>query len=324
MSLLFTLWITLLPLITWRSYYEIPKVSWLLTGGVFALIYLIVKYRKIVFYKKDYYFLLWLFTLSLSGFLSDDIKSSILGGSYRHQGVIFFFCLWTVNKVLSFFSEKEKSLLYKGIGFSIIAEAALVLMGYRLGSIGDINAVSGFLAIGIYFVYRYLPKWLLVLPVTAMIYNFSKSATMSLLPFLFKKINILIIVIIIVLGFVIKPIDYSSPFENREVIWNHSISLIKERLLIGYGAESNEKIFKKAFYESGFPLSNLIIDRAHNLLIDVTLWSGIVGLFLFAMFLYESYKTMNTELKKVFLTFLTFSMFQPLSVVHWILFWIII
>ena len=324
MNLPFTLWITILPLITWRSYYEIPKVSWLLTGGVFALIYLIVKYKKIVFYKKDYYFLAWLVILFLSGLLSDDIKTSFLGGSYRHQGVIFFFCLWVVNKVLSFFSKKEKSLLYKGIGFSIIAESVLVLIGYRLGSLGDINAVSGFLAIGIYFVYRYLPKWFLVLPVSAMLYNFSKSATLSLLPLLFKKINILIIVIIIVLGFVIKPIDYSSPFENREVIWNHSISLIKERPLIGYGAESNEKIFKKAFYESGFPLSNLIIDRAHNLFLDVTLWSGLVGLFLFVMFLSESYKSINPELKKVFLTFLIFSMFQPLSVAHWILFWIII
>lgn len=322
--MIFTIWITLLPLITWQTRYEVPKVFWLLTGGFFALIYLIVKYKKIFFHKRDFYFLLWLGVLSFSGFLSDDIKTSFLGGSYRHQGVIFFFCLWVANKVLSLFSKNEKETLYKGIAFAVLAEAILVFSGYRLGSIGDINAVSGFIAIGIYFVYKYLPKWILILPISAMLYNFSKSATLSLLPFLFKKVNLLIIVLIIIAGFVIKPLDYSSPFENREVIWNHSISLIKDNPLIGYGTESNEKIFKKAFYESGFPLSNLIIDRAHNIFLDITLWSGLIGLFLFVMFLSESYKSINPELKKVFLAFLIFSMFQPLSVAHWILLWIII
>lgn len=324
MATLFTLWIVLLPLITWQTRYEVPKVFWLLSGGIVLLVYLIFNFQKIVLSKKDYYYLSWLGVLTIAGLLSDDIRTSFLGGSYRHQGVIFFFCLWLVSKVVSLFTSKEKEILYKGIGFSVLAEAILVFAGHRLGSIGDINAVSGFIAIGIYFVYKYLPKWLLILPIVAIVYNFSKSAVLSLLPFLFKKINFMIIVAIVLLGFVIKPIDYSSPFENREVIWNHSINLIKDKPFIGYGAESNERIFKKAFYESGFPLSNLIIDRAHNLLLDITLWSGFIGLFLFVMFLYESHKTMSPELKKVFLAFLIFSLFQPLSVAHWILLWIII
>lgn len=324
MATIFTIWITLLPLITWQTRYEVPKVFWLLSGGIVLLVYLIFNFKKIIFLKKDYYYLSWLGVLAIAGLSSYDIRTSFLGGSYRHQGVIFFFCLLVVSKVISLFSKKEKETLYKGIAFAVLAEAVLVFSGYRLGSIGDINAVSGFIVLGIYFVYRYLPKWILILPISAMLYNFSKSATLSLLPFLFKKVNLLIIVLIIIAGFVIKPIDYSSPFENRGVIWNHSVNLIKERPLIGYGAESNEKIFKKAFYESGFPLSNLIIDRAHNLFLDITLWSGLIGLFLFVMFLCESYKTMNPDLKKVFLAFLIFSMFQPLSAAHWILLFLII
>jgi len=93
---------------------------------------------------------------------------------------------------------------------------------------------------------------------------------------------------------------------------------------LGYGTESDEAIFDKAFYESGFPLSNLMIDRAHNLFLDITLWSGVVGLVFFVGFLIESYKSLEDDHRQMLLSFLIYSMFQPLSVAHWILFGMIL
>ncbi len=186
----------------------------------------------------------------------------------------------------------------------------MVIFGFKLGTLGDINAVSGFLAIGSYFVVNYMSKWLVVFPIMAMIADFSKSGFLSLLPYMLKKKYIIFIPIILIIAFVIKPINLDS----------HSINLIKENPILGYGTESNEILFDKAFYESGFPLSGLIVDRAHNIFLDITLWSGIVGLFLFVGFLYETYKNLDSGMKKVFLSFMIFASFQPLSVVHWILF----
>ena len=157
-----------------------------------------------------------------------------------------------------------------------------------------------------------------------MFINFSKSGFLALLPFVFSKKYAFPIIILVVLVFIIKPLNNLSIFENREVIWKHAINLIKERPILGYGAETNEIVFDKAFYESGFPLSNLIIDRAHNLFLDVTLWSGIVGLIFFIGFLIESFKNLEIDRRKLFLSFLIYSMFQPISVAHWILFIIIL
>lgn len=324
MVTIFTIWIAILPVITWHNRYEVPKVSWLLAGGLLALLYLLINFKKIIFTKKDYFYLGWLLILLISSLLSENVKLAILGGSYRHQGIVFFFCLWVLNKVVSLFNKKEKDSLYRGVGLTVIAEAILVLVGHRLGTLGDINAVSGFIAIGIYFTFNYLPKWLSIIPIFAFLYNFSKSATLSLVPYLFKKINIIFILLVLIASFIIKPIDNTSLFENREVIWRHSISLIADRPIIGYGAESNEKIFKKAFSESGFPLVNLIIDRTHNLFLDITMWSGMLGLILFLSFLFHSFNETEKRLKNVFIAFLIYSMFQPLSVAHWILLMIII
>ncbi len=310
---LISLFVSVIPLITFQSLFEFPKVFVFLCLGITLIIYFLFNYEKLILNKRDKWYLLWIFVILLS-------SKDILGGSYRNQGVIFFVCLWFVMKFVEVLNLKQRSDLHKFIGASVLIESAMVIFGFKLGTLGDINAVSGFLAIGSYFMFKYLSKWVTIFPIMAMIVDFSKSGFLSLAPYLFKKKYIIFIPIILIIAFVIKPINLDSHFENRIVIWKHSINLIKENLILGYGTESNEILFDKAFYESGFPLSGLIVDRAHNIFLDITLWSGIVGLFLFVGFLYETYKNLDGGMKKVFLSFMIFASFQPLSVVHWILF----
>ncbi len=309
--------ISTIPIIAFQGRFEFPKVFLFLCLGVGLIIYFLLNPNLIFVTKKDKWYFAWLFVLSLN-------NPNLLGGSYRNQGIIFFITLWFLIKFVESLELISKQLLHKFLATTIIVESLIVLFGYKLGTIGDTNAVSGFISIGLLLVINYLPKWLLTLPMLAMIIDFSKAGFLSLLPYIIKKSNLIYITLLIIVVFIIKPISFGSRFENRKVIWQHAINLIKEKPLLGYGAESTELLFDKAFYQSGFPLSGLIIDRAHNLFLDITIWSGLVGLFLFCGFLLEMYKEVSGDGKKILLSFLIFSFFQPLSVVHWILFAVII
>jgi uncharacterized membrane protein (DUF2068 family) len=112
------------------------------------------------------------------------------------------------------------------------------------------------------------------------------------------------------------------PFESRETIWKLGLEKVKEKPIWGFGAESNEVIYEDAFRKNNLFLVNLIIDRSHNLFIDVTLWSGLVGLIFFASWLIEEgHSLYRRKLWTNFvglLSFLIYSFFQPLSVVHWL------
>ncbi|MEK7168584.1 MAG: O-antigen ligase family protein [Patescibacteria group bacterium] len=314
------IFISIIPLIVWSSHFEVSKVFAFLILGTILIFSLIINVEKITFTKRDYYYLLWLVTLLISGLFGLDSKIAILGGSYRHQGLIFFLCLYLLIKYIEILTAKQKENLYKGVGVVVLIESILVILGFKLGTIGEINAVSGFLAMGSYFIKTSFPKLLLIIPAIGMLINLSKSAILALIPYFFKKINIVFLIAVIALLFVIKPINNLSIFESRGVIWKHAISIIMEKPIFGHGAESNEVLYDKKFAEDSIILTGLMIDRAHNLFLDITIWSGLIGLFFFVMFLYESFKNLNFEKRQVFLSFLIYSMFQPLSVVHWILF----
>lgn len=324
MTTIISIWLSILPLVVWNSHFEVPKVFYLISGSFFVLLMLILNINKFRLHRRDYWYICWLIVLSASSFLGDNALTSILGGSYRHQGVIFFVCLWLILKFIELLNQKEKVFLYKCVSLSLVLESLIVILGFKLGTLGETNAVSGLLAVGIFFILKSFPKWTILFPLIAMIVEFSKSGFLSLLPFVFKKVGYLLIIVAVALLFVLKPINSSSRFENREVIWNHAINIIKAKPILGYGAETNEVLFDKAFYESGFPLSNLIVDRSHNLFLDVTIWSGILGLICFIGFIHESLKIIDFERKKALQSFLIYSFFQPVSVAHWILLILII
>jgi O-antigen ligase len=316
--------ISIIPLIVISSSFEIIKVFAFLLLGILLVFYLIFNYPKVIIARKDYYYLLWLVTLLVSGLLGEDPKASILGGSYRHQGFVFFFCLYLLIKYVQTLTEQQNTTLYKYVGIIVLIESLLVIFGFKLGTIGEINAVAGFLAIGFYFVKLAFPKLLLSFPVVAIITNFSKSGIFALLPYVLKKVSIVWIVVAVISIFIFKPVNTTSLFESRGVIWNYAVEIINDNPLMGYGAESNERLFDQKFLEDNIILTDLMIDRAHNLFLDITIWSGLIGLFFFATFLLESFKSVGYEKRQVLLSFLIYSMFQPLSIVHWILFALVV
>jgi O-antigen ligase len=200
--------------------------------------------------------------------------------------------------------------------------------GKSLGTLGEANAVAGFLAIGLFFILETFPKFLLFLPIAAIFVEQSRTGVLVLLPVIlgyWKKalpvLGLLVIGLVVFISFQ-KGI---SVFENRPLFWKLGIEKILERPVLGYGAESGEFIYNQAYIKSEMPLNNLIIDRSHNLFLDVAMWSGIIGLIIFVYWFYLSFVNLKDLKKKMaIMSFVIFAMLQPLGVSHWVLLFIIL
>jgi len=348
-SIIFIFWITLLPLVFWNGAYEGPKVFWFLIGGVgivvFWLYRVLWKKKNFILSKIDLFYFLWLGILLISSIFGVHVFESIVGGSYRHQGVIFFFLLWLVKKTVEILEPIKRKLLMKCVAISVVLECAVVIIqlvfgkmyfGKPLGSLGEANAVAGFLVIGSFFVYEYLSKLVLLIPIIALVVTQSRTGVLAgLMIFgnLINNIGVKTKIVLWSLLFLVTSLGLmvltgqkgNSPIENRSLVWKLGVDQIVNKPILGYGAESGEVVYETAFRNYGLPLYNLIVDRSHNLFIDVAMWSGLFGLVVFFVWLLLSYKNLTTITKKfAFFSFLIYSFFQPLSIAHWILFFLLL
>jgi hypothetical protein len=344
LSKIFIFILLALPLITWGGYYEGPKVFVFTMLGVLLIVFwllkIIVLKENISFTRADTLYLVWLFILTVASIAGIHSLESLMGGSYRHQGVIFFLTLWLIYKTAAVLKKEDRGFLNKGVAFIIVVEALIVLFQYStgrmyfgkpLGTIGEANAVAGFLAIGSYFVFRSLDSIFFALPVISILIPQSRSGLIALLPnliFLLRNLKsefrrVLIFLLVAGgIGFVVvvSRAKTASLFEDRGAIMQLGIRESIKRPLLGYGAESGEVVYGRAFSADHFKLNGLIIDRSHNLLLDVFMWSGSAGLIVFVAFLVAFYKSLDNKFKKLaFMSFVIYSMFQPLGIVHWLL-----
>ncbi len=341
---LFIFWLSFTPLIFWHGVYEGPKVLWYLCGGIVLILYWVFKIlwkkESFNFSKADKFFLLWLLVLFISSIFGTHPYESIIGGSYRKQGIIFFLIFWLILKSIGELKTAKKKLFLKFIATSILVESITVIyqiatgqlyFGKPLGTIGEANAVAGFLSIGLVFTYSSFPRAISLIPIISSTLISSRTGLLALSANIFgfvnnfeikhKKIIYGLIVVVVLAATVFLSINKNvSPFENRLLIWKLGVSQIAKRPILGYGSESGEVVYNLAFKNYNLPLYNLMVDRSHNLIIDTTMWSGFVGLLLFSLWIYYSFReTKNTTNKFAIGSFLIYSMFQPLSIVHWIL-----
>jgi putative inorganic carbon (HCO3(-)) transporter len=80
----------------------------------------------------------------------------------------------------------------------------------------------------------------------------------------------------------------------RLAIWRSTLPLIAERPLLGYGPDGLQLAFQDVFppelvYYQG---RHLIVDRAHNLLLDITMSAGLLGLAAFLFVLWQAGRLM--------------------------------
>jgi len=324
---IFICWLVAFPYVYWKGSYEGVKVHWLWMGSVpLFLLWLFPLRDKIakLINKTDIFYLLWIITLTVSSLKGIHPIDSVLGGSYRHQGVIFFLSLWVIWKTVQLLSKEKKEKLKKWILWGAIIQSAIVIIqktvffliptsivtinGRPIGTIGEPNAVGGFLVMGSAFIPSKSKKtyFLQLLFLAAIFITESRTALFAFLfIFLLKLFNqkkkrlttkiiapaILVSAVIITSILLTTSLRMPSRFENRMVYASIAARLIKERPYLGYGAETGEVLFDRSYKEAEMPLVGLIIDRTHNLFLDVTLWSGLIGLSFFITWLTTVYRT---------------------------------
>lgn len=353
--MVFIFWLTLIPLIVWSNMYEGAKIVWFLSGGFFLTIFWINKFikemDKIKFSKANLFYLLWLLILLIASLKGVHPLESIVGGSYRHQGVLFFLVVFLVGKTIELLSDKQRKSLVKCVALVTIIETAAVLLQITLGktyfgrppgTLGEANAASGFIAMGSVFVFALLKNkksvFVGLFILLAIIFSDSRTGFLMFLVVCLgvaanRLRKIKLITYLFLLPIVIFPVFVfftkasvlrpESKFENRALFWKMGLMQFGKSPFLGYGAESGEVIYDQAFEKAEMPLLGMMVDRSHNLIIDIILWSGILGLIPFSLWFYQ--ETKNLLMKKKYLSifaltgWLIFSFLQPLGVSHWIM-----
>lgn len=120
--------------------------------------------------------------------------------------------------------------------------------------------------------------------------------------------------------FITRP---SSPYESRTVIWSYAVRAIVEHPF-GYGAESGTRVFDIQYGRDHIKLDDFSIDRAHNVLLDITIWSGILGGIIWIAWIVLSLQSIAAWNRVGVIALLLFGMLQPLNAIHWVLLFLIL
>jgi O-antigen ligase len=358
MGTIFLLWLSVMPLIMLYGAYEGPKIFWLWGGGFFLTIWWflrILKGNQFKSSKETRVYILWLAVLAIASVFGIHPAESFIGGSYRHQGVLFFFTLFLIFQTKELLPQKLKGLLLKWIAIPLIFESVIVLVGKivshqvrPLGTFGEPNAIAGYLAIGLYWVWNMskMPSWVRYLSclcvISAILATGSRTGIVSAIIVIagniwsdFREINhknytnIIIgsgvAIAVAICGFTVWQVFQTrsySPYENRQLFWGLAMGEIAQRPLLGFGAESGEHVFDLAFAAKEIRVFDTMVDRTHSIFLDVLMWSGIVGL---GVFLYwiglifcRFYRARDWGRISVFVAWFMFASFQPVGVVHWV------
>lgn len=150
-------------------------------------------------------------------------------------------------------------------------------------------------------------------------------------------------------GFVWKeflhPFNTSNPdltkesIENRIYIWPQAVKIAWENPVRGYGLENIKRAFFNYFEKYKHPifeenlkvspvlisLKDLNIDRTHNYILDLFLFSGILGVLAWLILVSILLKkNKNTTILIGLITYLIWIQFQNQSVMHLVYFWILV
>lgn len=337
-------WTSTLPFFVLNGYYEKPKFAVFLAGTFITFLYW-VKNKiplSLNISKADYLYIGWFLILVVSSLVFGDVDRSVTGEGNRYLGILFFMGLWVVGKSVQIMPEKYKMLMGGVFGFAALIQSIILLAQIvagqvyflrPLGTVGDANQAAGLIILGLYFVTEYLPGVFAVFPALAILLTWSKSGIISILVFsgaffgkMNKKISAIFIFGLLTLFviFSVSTSQTSSKFEDRKVIWPKSLEIVLQSPVVGHGLGITDKLFSESFKTTGTPIESLRIDSAHNIFLDVAIWSGGVGVFVFLYYIYSIFKTLENRKRIAALAFLAFATFQPLSVSHWLWFTILI
>lgn len=361
-SYLFVIWLSLLPLVMWNGIYEGAKVLYFFSGGFLVTAFTLIRWwqgKPLTIAGTDKLYFLWLAVLLVSSLVGIHPVDSFIGGNYRHQGVLFFFALWLAGKNIGILTKNLKLLLVKLISVTLLAEGIIVicdyffkfsnwrLLGYKgpLGTLGEPNAAAGFIALGLFFIitanrsgkFSEIINFLGISVTAVSLYLlnsvsgavvFSEILAANIFKNYRQKLLLIFIAAVVPVSIFAgiyqkQSIDIGQNIETRQLIWKYSRVAILKRPLLGYGPETTAEVFENLFRQNKIAAVSLTIERSHNLLLDLLIWSGLLGAVAFVFWIFACLLTIVKNklwLKAICVTaWLTFASVQPISVVHWVM-----
>jgi len=347
-----------MPFVMLYGAFEGTKVVWLWIGGFFLTLYWfirLIRLHPLRLSQTGEWLLGWIGILGIASLIGIHPIDSFIGGSYRHQGILFFFTLLLILETVRQFSLKHREYVLSLLGFGVLIESVLTLeqkilaWSVRpLGTFGEPNALGGYLAVGLLWILLWprIPNWMriifYIISGAAIVATESRSALICavivMLGFgvrsLMEKRKHTLVVVGMILIFVAiaiaglmqyRSITLSRPpsiYENRLLYWRVGLGEFLKRPILGYGAETEEVIYDNAMKLEHVNLVNFMIDRSHNVFLDVALWSGSIGLLLFIgwtlSIFYGISKKRDQRRNAAFIAWVIFACVQPLGVVHWV------
>jgi O-antigen ligase len=294
--------------------FEFPKAVFFvfivtLSIGLYVVGIITKDINEIKFNYLHMLFILFFAIGILSSLLGVDFSQSFWGQYYRYQGLLSEAALFLF---LFLISQKEalgvnRSVVYKAISFSATAVAVLIIFqaiafflwhlpvytynGRMTATLGNPNFAAGFLVLSFPFVFFSFRQgawtWLwAILFLLAIFLTQSRGGLLGFLLFWFLSWFlgqrnwrwILLGLALALLVFNFFPHRSWSPFENRFLIWSRGIEAFEKRPLLGWGVEHFETAFNSTLVPGDYDLSNIRVDKAHNLVLEILVTRGVLGL----------------------------------------------
>lgn len=350
--LLFFLQFVVLPFGT--SAFETPKV---LIGESIILIlacyFFLFSKQQFVLNKLQLSLYGVIFLLSIIHLTFFQTDTTFLGNQFRMQGVLLLWLLLAFSLMSS-----QIALVWIPrwvIGGILLIQLVLAILidsgsGRAVGTLGEPNA----LAVSALFVWPFL---------LFMSQNVKKKKVLQKRQFVFQLFGIVVALIIILLSgsrsglvaffiqiiflilLVVKvdfkkaaivailmtscslilPAFQKNPYENRVEIWKTALIAGYEKPILGSGFGNSEQILEIYGDKLYTGSHGYYVDSSHNLLLDVWIQGGFIGLATIILVLYFSLKSFIVRRDKLLFTLmigvLTASLFNPLSIVSLLQLW---
>lgn len=249
--------------------------------------------------------------------------------------------------------------IYQAFQLYIVHQAIPSYAGRVVSSFGQPNLYGGFLIICLPFIFNNrFGKILFPIITAGVMLSFSRAAVLLLMGFLvFRLVNFLKwpkfkigLLLLTIFGVVflisinlssgliqdeiVAPqtnlwLKYNSP-EKRILIWPIIGEFIAQKPILGYGLENLDSLFVSYQKEheqrspAYYGIKNIHIDRSHNYFLDLLVFSGIFGLGSWLILVYFLVKQVRGALLGSLLIYLVWSLLQTQSVVHLVIFWLVV
>jgi exopolysaccharide production protein ExoQ len=356
------IWLLVLPFICTSTAYESVKMQTFFVGGIILVLFCIFYGMSHAFdlVQSDFAYIIFLVWISVVSISQVGIAYSLSGSDYRHQGVILFFLLWLVSWFIRLLPATGKNIFQKALVAGSAIESLYVLYEYfflsawkvydykgPLGTLGEPNATAAFIVFGLMFLdfkiitNRWMRIVLSVIPIGALLVLHSATADVMYVVFLCfiffrwiyktkKIINILYVFCFFLLLLTILYVYITPTPGNVQItrywIWHISTRAVSRQPLFGFGLDTSQRVLQHMYSLLHIRIGGFVVERSHNVWLDIMLWSGIGGFGMFLWWIAAAIKEKNIQLKgdanrlviERLLLWCIFASFHPVGLVHWL------